>query len=74
MLDEERPPALADADPGTTGNVVWVIAITLPGILLTGAGILGAEIFRALFAALLASVLLFGSARRAFWRPELPHR
>ena len=41
-------------------NFVWVFAIVLLGILFDGAGILGAEIFCALFAGLLAAVLLFG--------------
>jgi hypothetical protein len=41
-------------------NFVWVFAIILLGILFDGAGILGAEIFCAVFAGLLAAVLLFG--------------
>jgi hypothetical protein len=41
-------------------NFVWVFAIILLGILFDGVGILGGEIFCALFAGLLAAVLLFG--------------
>jgi hypothetical protein len=46
----------------TATNFVWVFAITLLGILYAGADILGAEIFCAIFAALLAAVMLFGFA------------
>jgi hypothetical protein len=46
----------------TATNFVWVFAITLLGILFAGVDILGAEIFCAIFAALLAAVMLFGFA------------
>jgi hypothetical protein len=44
----------------TASNFVWVFAITLLGVLFDGVDILGAEIFCAAFAALLAAVMLFG--------------
>jgi hypothetical protein len=44
----------------TAANFVWVFAITLLGILFAGVDIVGAEIFCAVFAALLAAVMLFG--------------
>ena len=44
----------------TAGNFVWVFAITLLGILFAGVDIVGAEVFCAVFAALLAAVMLFG--------------
>ncbi|HEX6115867.1 MAG TPA: hypothetical protein VFY99_02125 [Solirubrobacterales bacterium] len=44
----------------TAANFVWVFVITLLGILFAGVDILGAEIFCALFGALLAGVMLFG--------------
>jgi hypothetical protein len=48
------------------GNFVWVFVITLLGVLFAGVGILGAQIFCALFGALLAALMLFGfgAARR----------
>jgi hypothetical protein len=41
-------------------NFVWVFAITMLGVLFDGVDILGAEIFCAAFAAMLAGVMLFG--------------
>ena len=53
-------PAQASPLAETGGNFVWVFAIVLLGILFAGVDILGAEIFCAVFAGLLAAVLLFG--------------
>ena len=44
----------------TAANFVWVFVITLLGVLFAGVDIIGAEIFCALFGALLAGVMLFG--------------
>ena len=44
----------------TAANFVWVFAITMLGVLFAGVDILGAEIFCAIFGALLAAVMLFG--------------
>ena len=44
----------------TAANFVWVFVITLLGVLFAGVDIIGAEIFCALFGALLAAVMLFG--------------
>jgi len=44
----------------TAANFVWVFAITMLGVLFAGVDILGAEIFCAIFGALLAGVMLFG--------------
>jgi hypothetical protein len=44
----------------TASNFVWVFAITLLGVLFAGVEILGAQIFCAVFGALLAAVMLFG--------------
>lgn len=46
--------------PELAANFIWVLAVILLGALYDGAGIVGAEIFCAVFAALLAGVLLFG--------------
>ena len=51
----------------TAGNFVWVFVIALLGILFAGVGILGAQIFCALFAALLAAVMLFGFGAARRW-------
>jgi hypothetical protein len=50
----------------TASNFVWVFLITLLGVLFAGVDILGAQVFCALFGALLAAVMLFGfgAARR----------
>jgi hypothetical protein len=44
----------------TAANFVWVFVITLLGVLFAGVDILGAQIFCAVFGALLAAVMLFG--------------
>ena len=44
----------------TASNFVWVFAITMLGVLFAGVEILGAQIFCAIFGALLAAVMLFG--------------
>ena len=53
-------PAAAAPVAETAGNFVWVFAITLLGVLFAGVDILGAQIFCALFGALLAAMMLFG--------------
>ena len=58
--------AKSGRQPGATpvlevlANFIWVFSIILLGIAFAGVDILGAEIFCALFATLLAGVLLFG--------------
>lgn len=51
--------------PEIAANFVWVFAIILLGVLFDGAGIAGGDVFSAIFAGLLAAVLLFnlGAAR-----------